>query len=372
MASAQTKVNAAALPKSLNKTFEVTLTPPNLTTGGIISNPNLSRGVVHLRHWLQLSVTVNIANSNVSNTVVGGTASPNGALDYLNQIYYSSNTSEKFFVLTGAQAFKIGMWQMGVDASVNSNLNSIFANDAIKGATTATIAGSGNSNFTATYNIPINFSGTHTNSPAAIGFSTLNLAVKTFEINASFGTVASMLSGIAAGLTATITSAQLSVYSEFYPPNTSTVADSYEPPYYAGLALANTNTVTGATTKGSIGGIPKGSGYIYKTFFLFVDDTSTSPYYKPSDSLLTSFNLLYNTKNYLVNQLAASIAKAEAQLVGNSSIVAGMYPIPIVYQGNLNDVLNTELFSSFDLGFQTSAAAQLTLIGETVNANVTA
>jgi len=372
MASTQSKINAAALPKSLRKTFEMTLTPPDLTSGGIASNPNLSRVVVHLRHWLELAVTVNIANSTAGALTVGGTASPNGALDYLQSIYYSSNTSEKFFILPGAVAFKIGMWQMGINTAVNSGLNSILANDTIKGATSASIAASGSSNFTAIYRIPVNFSGTHINMPALMGFSTLNPVIKTFEINLSFGTVASMLSGITAGLTAAITSSKVSVYSEFYPPNYATIASSYEPPYYSSIALANSATNSGATSDGSLDGIPKGAGYIYKSLFAFVEDTASTPYQTPTDSILTTLGLQYNTTNYLLNQMSGNIMKAEAQLIGNNSVAPGMYPIPIIYQGSINDVLNTENFSSFNLLYGANSAARIALYGETVKANVAA
>lgn len=219
MSSAQTKVNAALLYKSIRKSSVATLEPPSLVAGGADSYPNLPKGIVHLRHWLTLNLTVNVANANTAATVAGGTASPNGALDYLQQIYYSANNISKFIVLTGAQAFKIGMWQMGIDTSVNAAHTSIFQNDEIFSIPAASIPASGSTNFTASIRIPINFSGTHTATPNLIGFSTLNPSITTFEINAQFGTVSSMISGLAAGVTASITSATLSLTAEYYPPN---------------------------------------------------------------------------------------------------------------------------------------------------------
>ena len=372
MATAQTKVNAALLYKSLRKTSVATLTPPSLSAGGAAEMPNLPKGIVHLRHWLTLNLTVNVANSNASATVAGGTVSPNGALDYLQQIYYSANNISKFFVLTGAQAFKIGMWQMGIDTAVNAAHNSIFQDDQIFTIPTTSIPAAGNTNFTASVRIPINFSGTHTATPNMIGFSTLNPSITTFQINAQFGIVASMISGLASGITASITSATLGITCEYYPPNYFPVSEAYEPLYYTGLAQANQTAETGVVNNASLGGIPYGASYAYKTLFLFVDNTATSPYATPSDTLVNNLGLVYNTSNYILNNMGINEIKAENQYLGNNSAPTGMFVIPMTYYGNLMDIFNTNGLSSFDLMFNTSGACNLTLIGETINANIAA
>jgi hypothetical protein len=106
--------------------------------------------------------------------------------------------------------------------------------------------------------------------------------------------------------------------------------------------------------------------------YIFVDDTASSPYDTPSDDILEQINLYYNTSNYIVNNLPANLLKAEAQYIGNSSVAVGMYPFPMIYQGNLTDSFNTNGLSSFELGYQTSAAGSVTLIGEIVNDNIAA
>jgi hypothetical protein len=369
---AKAKVNAALLYKSLRKTSVATLKPPSLVAGGADNEPNLPRGVVHLRHWLTLNLTVNVANSTSGALTAGGTVSPNGALDYLQQIYYSANNVSKFLVLTGAQAFKIGMWQMGIDSSVNAAHNSIFQNDEIFSIPTASIPANGSTNFTASVRIPINFSGTHTATPNLIGFSTLNPEIKTFEINAQFGIAASMISGLAAGVTASITSATLGVTAEYYPPNYFPISDAYEPLYYAGLAQANQKAITGAVSNADIGGIPYGANYAYKSLFLFVDNTATSPFSTPSDTLVSSVNLIYNTSNYLLNNMSINELKAENQYLGNNAVVPGMFVLPMTYYGNLTDIFNTSGLSSFNMNFSTTGACNLTLIGETINQNIAA
>ena len=372
MSSAQTKVNAALLYKSLRKTFVATLAPPSLAAGGADSYPNLPKGIVHLRHWLTLSLTVNVANSNTAATTVGGTVSPNGALDYLQQIYYSANNISKFIVLSGAQAFKIGMWQMGVAKDVNQGYSSIYQNDSTFTIPGASIPASSSSNFTANIRIPINFSGTHTATPNLIGFSTLNPSISTFEINAQFGTAASIISGLAAGITANITSATLNVTVEYYPPNYFPISEAYEPIFYTGLAQANQKAVTGVSNNADIGGIPYGASYAYKSLFLFVDNTATSPYDTPSDESVSQLSLIYNTSNYILNNMSTNEIKAENQYTGNNSVVTGMFVLPMTYYGNLTDIFNTTGLSSFDLNFDTVGACNLTLIGETVNQNVAA
>ena len=372
MATAQTKVNAALLYKSLRKSFEATLTPPSLSAGGADNYPNLPKGIVHLRHWLTLNLTVNVANSTAGALTAGGTVSPNGALDYLQQIYYSANNVSKFFVLTGAQAFKIGMWQMGVDASVNAANNSIYKNDTTFTIPTSSIPATGSTNFTASIRIPINFSGTHTATPNLIGFSTLNPSISTFEINAQFGTAASVISGLAAGVTASITNATLGVTVEYYPPNYFPVSEAYEPIFYTGLAQANQQEVSGIVVNSSIGGIPYGASYAYKSLFLFVDNTASSPYATPSDTLVSQLSLIYNTSNYILNNVGTNEIKAESQYLGNNSVPVGMFVLPMTYYGNLTDIFNTNGLSSFNLNFNTTGACNLTLIGETVNQNVAA
>ena len=372
MATAQQKVNAALLYKSLRKSFEATLAPPSLSAGGADNYPNLPKGIVHLRHWLTLNLTVNVANANTAAATAGGTVSPNGALDYLQQIYYSANNVSKFMVLTGAQAFKIGMWQMGVDTSVNAAHNSIYQNDQIFTIPASSIPASGSSNFTASIRIPINFSGTHTATPNLIGFSTLNPSISTFEINAQFGTAASIISGLAAGITATITNATLGVTVEYYPPNYFPISEAYEPIFYVGLAQANQAEQTGVANNASIGGIPYGASYAYKSLFLFVDNTATSPYATPSDILVSQISLIYNTSNYILNNMSPNEIKAESEYLGNNSVPIGMFVLPMTYYGNLTDIFNTNGLSSFNMNYSTIGACNLTLIGETVNQNVAA
>ena len=372
MATAQTKVNAAVLYKSLRKTFVATLTPPSLSAGGADTYPNLPRGIVHLRHWLTLSLTLNVANSTAGALTAGGTVSPNGALDYLQQIYYSANNISKFIVLTGAQAFKIGMWQMGVDTSVNAAHNSIYQNDTTFTIPTASIPANSSTNFTATVRIPINFSGTHTATPNLLGFATLNPSISTFEINAQFGTAASVVSGLATGISASVTSATLGITAEYYPPNYFPINEAYEPIFYSGLAQSNQQAATGVTNNADIGGIPYGASYAYKTLFLFVDNTATSPYATPSDTLVSQLSLIYNTSNYIFNNMSTNDIKAESQYLGNNSVATGMFVLPMTYYGNLTDIFNTNGLSSFDLNYNTTGACNLTLIGETVNQNVAA
>ena len=370
--STQSKVNAALLYKSLRKTFVATLNPPSLVAGGADNYPNLPRGVVHLRHWLTLNLTVNVANSSAGALTAGGTVSPNGALDYLQQIYYSANNVSKFLVLTGAQAFKIGMWQMGIDTAVNAAHNSIFQNDQTFNIPTASIPANSSTNFTASVRIPINFSGTHTATPNLVGFSTLNPSISTFELNAQFGTAASIISGLVTDVTASITAATLSVTAEYYPPNYFPINEAYEPIYFSGLAQSNQNAETGVANNVSIGGIPYGASYAYKSLFLFVDNTATSPFATPSDTLVSSMNLIYNTSNYLLNNTSINEIKAENQYLGNNSVPTGMFVIPMSYYGNLTDIFNTNGLSSFDLTYSTTGACNATLIGETINQNVAA
>ena len=371
MATAQTKVNAAVLYKSLRKTFVATLTPPSLSAGGADSYPNLPRGVIHLRHWLTLNLTINVANSNTV-AIVSGFASPVGALAYLQQIYYSANNISKFIVLTGEQAFKIGMWQMGVSADVNAEHNSIYQYDETFNIPTTSIPASSSLNFTASVRIPINFSGTHTATPNLIGFSTLNPSISTFELNAQFGTVASIVSNLATGITASITNATLNVTAEYYPPNYFPISEAYEPIFYTGLSQANQVTQTGVANNADIGGIPYGASYAYKNLFLFVDNTASSPYATPSDTLVSQLSLIYNTSNYILNNMSTNEIKAESQYLGNNSVVTGMFVLPMTYYGNLTDIFNTNGLSSFNLNYNSTGACNLTLIGETVNQNVAA
>ncbi len=372
MATAQTKVNAALLYKSLRKTAVAVLSPPSLSAGGADNYPNLPRGIIHLRHWLTLNLTVNVANSTTGALVAGGTVAPHGALDYLQQIYYSANNISKFLVLSGSQAFQIGMWQMGIDLSVNSSNTSIFKNDETFNIPAASIPATGSTNFTASIRIPINFSGTHTATPNIIGFSTLNTSISTFEINAQFGTASSIVSGLASGITASITNATLGITCEYYPPNYFPIAEAYEPLYYAGLAQANQKEETGTVNNASIGGIPYGASYAYKSLFLFVTNTASSPFATPSDSLVNNVSLVYNTSNYLLNNMSVNEIKAENQYLGNNSVDTGMYVIPMTYFGNLTDIFNTNGLSSFDMNYSTSGACNIVLIGETINANVAA
>ena len=372
MATPQTKINAALLYKSLRKTFVATLAPPSLAAGGADNYPNLPRGVVHLRHWLTLNLTLNVANSTTGALTAGGTVAPAGALAYLQQIYYSANNLSKFLVLSGAQAFKIGMWQMGVSADVNAAHNSIYQNDETFNIPTASIAANGSTNFTASIRIPINFCGTHTATPNLIGFSTLNPSISTFEINAQFGTAASIISGTTTGITSSITNATLNVTTEYYPPNYFPISEAYEPIFFTGMAQANQKEETGVANNADIGGIPYGASYAYKSLFLFVDNTSTSPYDTPSDTLVSQVSLIYNTSNYILNNMSINEIKAENQYLGNNSVVTGMFVLPMTFYGNLTDIFNTNGLSSFNLNYNTTGACNLTLIGETVNQNVAA
>ncbi len=372
MSNEQRKVDASLLYKSLRKTFVTTLQPPSLVAGGTDNYPNLPKGIIHLRHWLNLQITLNVANSTTTALTAGGTVNSEGALAYLQQIFYSANNISKFLVLTGSEAFQIGMWQMGINSNVNANNNSIYKNDSMFNIPATSIPASSSTNFTANIKIPINFSGTHTTTPNLIGFSTLNPAISTFEVNATFGTASQIITGTATGITTTVTTATLGITVEYYPPNYFPISEAYEPLYYSGLAQSNQKEETGVVSNSDIGGIPYGASYAYKSLFLFIKDTTTTPFNTPSDTVLSQLSLIYNTSNYLFNNMEYDIVKAENQYLGNNSLVAGLIVLGMSYRGNLVDIFNTAGLSSFNLNYSTTGAANIVLIGETLNRNVVA
>ncbi|MCW1311402.1 MAG: hypothetical protein QXJ93_01020 [Candidatus Rehaiarchaeum fermentans] len=360
---ANTQVIQSPAASQLREVQIATIVPSSLTAANIVPFPNLLRGVVHLRHWLDFSITVEVENTNSSAGAPGGTVNPKGALAYLTNILYKTNNISNIINASGYQLFHIGMAQGLMDYK---SLSSYIASDNLFNIPSTSIAASGGTaSFTANYRIPINFAGTQVLSPAGMGFSTLNEdVIKNFEIDISFGSISNLVSGLASGFNASITSASVTIYNEFYPGN----LVGYQPSVYFELNIA-ANSDFQAAANGSEIKLTYGQNQIYKRLFCFTE-TISSPFNEPSDNQVTNWNLIYNSTNNLMLNLDSGYAKASYQYRYNHSLPVGMYIFDRLFTGNLMDVLNTAGFSDLKMTINNNANTNVQIVAEKLKANV--
>jgi len=349
------------MPSQLRQIQSNTIVPTTFTAANTVPFPNLLRGVVHLQHWLDFSITVQVTNSNTSAGAPGGTVNPKGAVDYIQNILYKTNSISNIVNISGYQAFIIGMIQGLIN---QSDINTYFKNDNLFNIPTTSIAASSSETFTANYRIPINFVGTQVNHPSAMGFSTLNEAViKNFELDITFGTIANLITGLNSGYNAEITSAGVTVYEEFYPGDLA----GYQPSVYFELNIAGDQTYGAAN--GNDMKLTYGQGQIYKRFFVFAENTS-GVFLEPSDNQISQFNLIYNSTNNLLQSVNASYSKAQYLYKTNQSLPPGVYVFDRLFAGNLLDVLNTQNFSDLKFTFNTNADSRIQIVAEKVKPNI--
>jgi hypothetical protein len=175
--------------------------------------------------------------------------------------------------------------------------------------------------------------------------------------------VANLVSGLASGVTATITSAEVTVYEEFYPGD----LVGYQPSVFFELNVAGDQTYGSAN--GNDMKLTYGQGQIYKRFFVFAENTSGT-FLQPSDNQVSQFNLIYNSTNSLLQSVNSAYSKAQYLYKTNQSLPVGVYVFDRLFAGNLLDVLNTQNFSDLKMTFNTAANTRIQVVAEKVKPNI--
>ena len=350
-----------------------TFSPSSLTSPSLIDYPNLSRGVIHQQHMLTVKLTLAITNTTSAAASAGLTKNPRGMLAWLTNILYRTNSTNTLWAVPGYEAFMIAMAQGGMDMSAaqaqgpgkhGADPTTFLLDDFSEAAMNADIAAGASASFTAVARIPINWFGTQT-SPQALGLSTVSPAITSFQIQLSTGTAADIVSGLAAGFTAAITAANVTMEETYYPFNGDPAS---LPPWYPQILFVGGIQTTGAAQKQQLQ-LPYGAGKWYKRFFLFARDTST-PFALNTDSLIDTMTFVANTDQYLLNNRSADSLKAEYAYSYNRALAQGMYIHDRLLHGNILDVLDTNGYNSLQFEADFLKAGVLGCYAETLQDNV--
>ncbi len=350
-----------------------TFSPSSLTSPSLIDYPNLSRGVIHQQHMLTVKLTLAITNTTSAAASAGLTKNPRGMLAWLTNILYRTNSTNTLWAVPGYEAFMIAMAQGGMDMSAaqaqgpgkhGADPTTFLLDDFSEAAMNADIAAGASASFTAVARIPINWFGTQT-SPQALGLSTVSPAITSFQIQLSTGTAADIVSGLAAGFTAAITAANVTMEETYYPYNGDPAS---LPPWYPQILFVGAIQTTGAAQKQQLQ-LPYGAGKWYKRFFLFARDTST-PFALNTDSLIDTMTFVANTDQYLLNNRSADSLKAEYAYRYNRALAQGMYIHDQLLHGNILDVLDTNGYNSLQFEADFLKAGVLGCYAETLQDNV--
>ena len=350
-----------------------TFSPSSLTSPSLIDYPNLSRGVIHQQHMLTVKLTLAITNTTSAAASAGLKKNPRGMLAWLTNILYRTNSTNTLWAVPGYEAFMIAMAQGGMDMSAaqaqgpgkhGADPTTFLLDDFSEAAMNADIAAGASASFTAVARIPINWFGTQT-SPQALGLSTVSPAITSFQIQLSTGTAADIVSGLAAGFTAAITAANVTMEEVYYPYNGDPAS---LPPWYPQILFVGAIQTTGAAQKQQLQ-LPYGAGKWYKRFFLFARDTST-PFALNTDSLIDTMTFVANTDQYLLNNRSADSLKAEYAYRYNRALAQGMYIHDQLLHGNILDVLDTNGYNSLQFEADFLKAGVLGCYAETLQDNV--
>ena len=350
-----------------------TFSPSSLTNPSLIDYPNLSRGVIHQQHMLTVKLALTITNTTTAAASAGLTKNPRGMLAWLTNILYRTNSTNTLWACPGYEAFMIAMAQGGMDMSVAQaqgpgkhgvDPTTFLIQDFSESAMNADIAAGASATFNAVARIPVNWFGTQT-SPQAMGLSTVSPAITSLQIQLSTGTAANIVGNLAAGFTAEITSANITMEETYYPYNGDPAS---LPPWYPQIVFAGAIQTTGAAAKQQLQ-LPYGAGKWYKRFFLFVRDTAT-PFANNSDSIMQNMTFVANTDQYLLNNRSADSLKAEYAYRYNRALAQGMYIHDRLLHGNILDVLDTSGFNSLEFEADLSAAGVIGCYAETLQDNV--
>ncbi|MHB1567371.1 MAG: hypothetical protein ACYCXG_11790 [Acidiferrobacter sp.] len=350
-----------------------TFSPSSLTQPSVIDFPNLSRGVLHQQHWLNVALSLTITNTTAADASPALTRNPRGMLAWLTNILYKTNSQNTIWALPAYESFMIAMAQASIDMSAaqqqgpgsqGSDPTTYLLNDFTTAQLNTDIAAGGSATYKANARIPINWFGTQT-TPQVLGFSTVSPAVTSFQIQMSTGSAANIVANLAAGFTAAISAASIELEEVYYPYNGDPAS---LPPWYPQLVLAGQLTAAGAGANQQIQ-LPYGLGEIYKRFFLFARDT-TAPFALNTDSLISQVSLVANTTQNLINARTADSLKAEYAYKYGRAISQGMYIHDRLLHGNILDALNTNGYSSLNFLFDVAEAGVLACYAEKLQPNV--
>jgi hypothetical protein len=350
-----------------------TFSPSSLTQPSLIDYPNLSRGVIHQQHMLTVALTLTITNTNAAAASPALTLNPRGMLAWLTNILYKTNSLNTAWAMPGYEAFMVAMAQAGVNMSAaeaqgpgsnGGDPTKFLLTDFTAAQLNADIPATSSASYTATARIPINWFGTQT-APQAMGFSTVSPAITSFQIQLSTGTAANIVGNLAAGFTAAITAANITMEETYYPYNGDPAS---LPPWFPQIVYTGGIQTTGAAQKQQLQ-LPYGTGRVYKRFFIFVRDTTT-PFALNSDTVMENMTFVANTDQYLLNNRSANSLKAEYALRYNRALPQGMYIHDRLLHGNILDALDTAGFNSLQFEADLSAAGLIGCYAETLTPNV--
>lgn len=347
--------------------------PASLTQPSLITYPNLSRGVIHQQHMLTVKLSLTINNTTTAAASPALTLNPRGMLAWLTNILYRTNSRSTLWACPAYEAFMIAMAQGGANFSAaeaqgpgsnGGDPTKFLLTDFTAAQLNADIAAGGSATYDAVARIPINWYGTQT-TPQAMGLSTVSPAITSLQIELSTGSAADIVANLAAGFTAAISSAGITIEETFYPYNGDPAS---LPPWYPQIVYAGAIQTAGAANKQQLQ-LPYGQGKWYKRFFLFARDT-TAPFALNSDGIMENMTFVANTNLYLLNNRSADSLKAEYAYRYNRALPQGMYIHDRLLHGNILDVLDTTDFNSLQFECDIAAAGLIGCYSETLQDNV--
>ncbi len=350
-----------------------TFAPPSLVAPGLIEYPNLSRGVIHQQHMLTVKLSLTITNTTSAAASPALTLNNRGMLAWLTNILYRTNSTNTAWACPGYEAFMIAMAQGGVNFSATeqqgpgshgNDPSTYLLNDFTATQLNADIAAGASATYSAVARIPVNWFGTQT-APQAMGFSTVSPAITSFQIQMSTGTAADIVADLAAGFTAAITAANITMEETYYPFN----GDPQSlPPWYPQIVFAGQIQTQGAANNQQLQ-LPYGAGQAYKRFFMFARDNST-PFALNTDGLLSTMTFVENTDQYLLNNRSGDSLKAEYAYRYNRALPQGMYIHDRLLHGNILDYLDTTGANSLVFEADIAKAGVLACYAEKLQPNI--
>lgn len=345
------------------KTALTTLTPNSLTSAVPVPYNELDTGVLHKRHFLNLSVTISIKNTGTAAATNTLALTPYNVLGYLESLQYSTNNDKNFFSLDGYHAYHIGQAQLLKNEYISTDTSAqYFTTSQIQ----ASIAAGATANYAASALIPVNFVGTQVAQPGAIGLAALEEApfqVRTFSVTPTFGTISDILTAASissnSGFTVSIASASLQIEERLIPQLIP--VKGMLPSFRQNVTSIATSDQASAVNNVKIK-LPYGNGEIYKRLWLFTLDSNGNP----SDNIIDNLSIKYNTTGTLANNLNHYILKSENMSHYFDALPVGMNVYDFC-QGDLNNSINTLGFSSFDFICNFTSAGYLDIIAERLN-----